>query len=73
MGFWVASSAPPQDVPTQGFIWVPWGITVRYLGCHVGLDLSEEDMVTPLLLLVRNKLLYWDSCGKLINKLICLY
>mgnify|MGYP007067645428 CR=1 FL=1 len=23
MGFWVASSSPPQDMPTLGFIWVP--------------------------------------------------
>ena len=61
MGFWVASSSPPQDVPTPGFIWVPRGRAVRYLGCQVGLDLSAEDMVTPLLLRVRNKLLYWDT------------
>ena len=61
MGVWVASSSPPQDVPTPSFSWVPWGTTLRYLGCHVGLDLSAIDMITPLLLWVRNKLLYWDT------------
>ena len=61
MGFWVASTSPPQDVPTPGFSWVPRGKAVRYLGCQVGLDLSAEDMVAPLLLRVRNKLLYWDT------------
>jgi hypothetical protein len=61
MGFWVASSSPPQDVPTPGFILVPRGRAIRYLGCQVGLELSAEDMVTPLLLRVRNKLLYWDT------------
>ena len=61
MGFWVASSSPPQDVPSPGFSWVPRGTTVRYLGCQVGIDLSAEEMVTPLLVRVRNKLLYWDT------------
>ena len=60
-GFWVVSSSPPQDQPTPGFIWVPRGKVVRYLGCQVGLELSAEDTVTPLLLRVRNKLLYWDT------------
>ena len=41
--------------------WVPRGTPVRYLGCQVGIDLSAEEMVTPLLVRVRNKLLYWDT------------
>ena len=61
MGFWVASSSPPQDVPSPGFSWVRRGTTVRYLGCQVGIDLSIDEMVTPLLLWVRSMLLYWDT------------
>ena len=61
MGFWVVSSSPPQDVPSLGFIRVPRGTTIRYLGCQVGIDLLVEEIVTPLLIWVRNKLLYWDN------------
>ena len=47
-------------MPALGFIWVPPGKAVRYLGCQVGLELSAGDMVTPHLLRARNKLLYSD-------------
>ena len=38
-GFWVASSSPPQDLPTPSFIWVTRGKAIRYLGCQVGLEI----------------------------------
>ena len=34
---------------------------MRYLGCHIGLDLLAEQQVAPLLLSIRWKLLFWSS------------
>ena len=60
-GFWVASGVPPFNVPTSGFTWIPQGQSIRYLGCRVGLGLTTEDMIAPLLLRLRNKLIYWNK------------
>ena len=60
-GFWVAPGDPPINVPSSGFTWIPQGQPIRYLGCRVGLGLKAEDMVAPLLLRLRNKLIYWNK------------
>ena len=60
-GFWVAPGEPPVNVPSLGFTWIPKGQSIRYLGCRVGLELKAEDMVAPLLLRLRNKLIYWNK------------
>ena len=41
-GFWVGEGALPCWMPDPLFRWVPPGSAVRYLGCHVGLELSAE-------------------------------
>ena len=43
------------------FQWIPPGTSVRYLGCHVGLELSAEQQIAPLLLSIRRKLVFWSS------------
>ena len=60
-GFWIASGDPPVNIPTSGFTWIPRGQSIRYLGCRMGLGLNAEDMITPLLLTLRNKLIYWNK------------
>ena len=60
-GFWVASGDPPVNVPSLGFTWIPQGQSIRYLGCRVGVGLKSEDMIAPLLLRLRNKLVYWNK------------
>ena len=60
-GFWVASGVPPFNVPSSGFTWIPQGQSIRYLGCIVGLGLNTKDMIMPLLLRLRNKLIYWNK------------
>ena len=60
-GFWIASGDPPVNIPTSGFTWIPHGQSIRYLGCRVGLGLNAEDMIAPLLLRLRNKLIYWNK------------
>ena len=60
-GFWVGAGPPPCWAPDPSFRWVPSGTAVRYLGCQVGLDLSMEQQVAPLLLSIRRKLLFWSS------------
>ena len=43
------------------FLWLHHGELARYLGCMVGIDLRPEAMLSPLLLLIKRKLLYWDA------------
>ena len=60
-GFWVSEDALPQWVPSTQFQWIPPGRAVRYLGCQVGLDLTAEQQIAPLLLSIRRKLIFWSS------------
>ena len=46
---------------SSGFTWIHTGHSIRYLGCRVGLGLNAEDMIAPLLLRLRNKLIYWNK------------
>ena len=34
---------------------------VRYLGCQIGLELTAEQQIAPLLLSIRRKLIFWSS------------
>ena len=61
VGFWIDSHEPPDWSPDQSFAWVPYDSTVRYLGCQIGLEVSPENQVAPLLLTIRKKLIYWSS------------
>eukprot|EP00250_Pteridium_aquilinum_P015467 c22598_g1_i1 orf=254-919(-) len=61
VAFWISSSPTPAWSPDPGFRWIPPGTAVRYLGCQVGLDLSPEQQIAPLLLSIRKKLLFWSS------------
>ena len=60
-GFWVVSGYSPFNVRTSGFTWIPQSQFIIYLGCRVGLGLNAKDMIVPLLLRVRNKLIYWNK------------
>ena len=60
-GFWVASGNPPVNAPSAGFSWIPKGQSIRYLGCRVGLGIKVDDMIAPLLVRLRNKLIYWKK------------
>ena len=51
----------PGWLPDPLFQWIPPGTSVRYLGCHVGLELSAEQQIAPLLLSIRRKLVFWSS------------
>ena len=59
--FWVGDVNPPLWNPHPQFRWIPSGCPVRYLGCTIGVDLSMENQVAPLLLSLRQKLLLWSS------------
>ncbi|MCO5600802.1 hypothetical protein L7F22_054918 [Adiantum nelumboides] len=45
----------------QGFTWVAPGQTCRYLGFHVGLDVSPRQQFEPVLASIRRKLCHWAS------------
>ncbi|MCO5597441.1 hypothetical protein L7F22_051519 [Adiantum nelumboides] len=45
----------------QGFTWVAPGQTCRYLGFHVGLDVSPRQQFEPVLASIRRKLYHWAS------------
>ena len=51
----------PTWSPDVLFRWVPAGTSVRYLGCQVGLELTAEQQIAPLLLSIRRKLIFWSS------------
>ena len=59
--FWVGEGSPPGWLPDPLFQWILPGTCVRYLGCHVGLELSAEQQIAPLLLSIRRKLVFWSS------------
>ena len=61
MGFWVGTTVNPSWCPQEGFQCIPHGKPIRYLGCHVGINLSPEGHVAPLLLVIKKKLLYWNT------------
>ncbi|MCO5560919.1 hypothetical protein L7F22_014539 [Adiantum nelumboides] len=45
----------------RGFTWVAPGQTCRYLGFHVGLDVSPRQQFEPVLASIRRKLCHWSS------------
>ena len=47
--------------PTLAFRWLHHSEPTRYLGCMVGMDLRPEAILSPLLLSIKRKLLYWDA------------
>ena len=52
---------PPEWLPDPSFRWIPEGTPVRYLGCQIGLELTAEQQIAPLLLSIRRKLIFWSS------------
>ena len=60
-GLWIGPTEPPSWTPDPGFRWIPKGTPVRYLGCQIGIDLSPEQQIAPLLLSMRQKLLGWSK------------
>ncbi len=61
VGLWIGDLEPPDWSPDPNFTWLPKGTTVRYLGCQIGIDLTTEQQLAPLLLTIRKKLLHWSS------------
>ncbi len=61
VGFWIGESATPNWQPHPEFRWIPEGVSVRYLGCQVGVNISPASQIVPLLNCIRRKLLYWSS------------
>ena len=47
------------------FKWIGRGMLVKYLGCHVGLDVPKEVQISHLLFTIRKKLLFWSNSAKL--------
>ncbi|MCO5571416.1 hypothetical protein L7F22_025156 [Adiantum nelumboides] len=56
--------AGSDDVPTWGpgdFTWLGLRESCRYLGFQVGLDVTPEQQLSPLMQSMRRKLCYWSS------------
>ena len=61
--FWVSKELQPYWAPHPTFQWTQRGVTVRYLGVQVGIDLAPELHVAPLLLTLKKKFgQQSDSC-----------
>ena len=50
----------PSWRPSESFRWIQ-GVLVRYLGCHVGINMRKEGLLAPLMLSLRKNLLIWDT------------
>ena len=61
VGLWVGAQTHPVWYPGPAFRWLHHGEPVRYLGCMVGIDLTPKVLLSPLLLSIKRKLLYWDA------------
>ena len=51
----------PNDTMTNYFRWIPRGTTVIYRGCQVGIELSPEQQIAPVLFTMKKKLLNWST------------
>ena len=60
VGFWVSDHPLLNWLPHPNFRWIPEAMAVRYLGCQVGINLSLELQIAPLLHSMRKKLMYWS-------------
>ena len=56
VGLWVSDVSRPTWYPGLESHWLNNGEHIRYLGCLVGIDLSSEAMLSPLLLSIKRKL-----------------
>ena len=61
VAFWVSDLPLPGWLPHPKFEWVPEGQAVKYLGCHVGINIAPELQIAPLLHAMRKKLMYWST------------
>ena len=61
MGFWVSARPLPSRRPSEFFRWIQEGVSVRYLGCQVGINVNKERLLAPLMLSLRKKLMIWDT------------
>ena len=61
VGLWVSDVPRLEWYPGPEFRWLNNGEPIRYLGCLVGIDLSPKAMLSPLLLSIKRKLVYWDA------------
>ena len=56
IGLWVSDVPRPEWYPGPELRWPNNGEPMRYLGYLVGIDLSSEAMLSPLLLSIKRKL-----------------
>ena len=57
VAFWVSDLPLLGWLPHPKFEWVPEGQAVKYLGCHVGINIAPELHIAPLLHAMRKKLM----------------
>ena len=55
--------SPPRWLPHPTFQWTQRGVTLRYLGVQVGIDLVPKLQVAPLSLTLRKKVFLWSHAN----------
>ena len=48
-------------LPHPDFHWLQQGRSVRYLGCQTGIDITHDQLIAPLMMSLKKKLLFWSS------------
>ena len=61
VSLWMGEETHPAWYLGPSCRWLHHDETIWNLGCMVGLDLRPEAMLSPLLLSIKRKLLYWDA------------
>ena len=61
VSFWVSDEIVPPWIHDPGFRWIPKGTLVRCLGCQLGMEITPERQISPLLLLIKKKRLFWST------------
>ena len=60
VAFWVSMRSLPSWRPFESFHWIH-GVSIRYLGCQVGIIMHKERFLAHRMLSLRKKLLIWDT------------
>mgnify|MGYP007007558396 CR=1 FL=1 len=61
VGLWVSDEPCLAWYPGPTFRCLNHGEPIHYLGCHFSIDSPYEVMLSPLLLSITRKLVYWYS------------
>ena len=61
IGIRIKNNGVPHWLPHPNFQWLQHRRSIWYLGCRVGIDITNDQLIAPLLMSLKKKLLFWSS------------